>query len=88
MATQWEVRTARSAHDCERCGQCITRGQPYYARNGWKGHSFFCLACGVKLSEPAPPKANPARPIHRKRKAHDPLLGPGHVVHGLGRMGA
>lgn len=87
----WMIRAARSAHDCERCNAFITKGMEYYARNQFGKYSFFCLPCGAKLSADAVVKVERAKEAHRakkKRGHHDPLLGPGHVVHGLGRMGA
>ena len=84
--TQWIERKASKSHECARCKDFIPRGDTYYQREGGGGHSCYCLACGVKISEPV------ARPesIMRKRarRVGEPLLGLGHVVHGLGRMGA
>lgn len=85
----WTIRRARSPKDCERCNLFITAGSEYYERNASHGRSYFCIPCGEKVGE-NPRVEPPARrkTVKRARWRGEPLLGPGHIVHGLGRMGA
>lgn len=90
-ASAWTIRTAKSALDCDRCRGFITRGMEHYVREFHGKRGIFCLPCGDKLSDgqkdilEEKPRATRSK---RARRPHDPLLSPGYIVHGLGRMGA
>jgi hypothetical protein len=87
----WTERTARRNFDCERCNCIIETGSSYLDR-GMGRHSRFCIPCYKALMEAGEKKRTKrdavqvAKPYHRQkvRLPGSPLLGLGHVVHGLG----
>ena len=90
-----EEVVTRQARTCARCAEIIERGEAYikvsYNRSAtsqkpavstWRAYCLPCFsASGGEVVE------KPARVIEKRKRSRrigDPLLGPGHIVHGLG----